>query len=125
MLRDLRRATCAMYSDRFSVNHLPHSGNEPANLQQVFLTMHEQGSDGPETASQCRSIRSLGVQKVAVFLKSTNGFHTMHLNMVGPLRESYGYRCCQKIIDQFTRWLTVIPLKDITSQSCAEALCRV
>ena len=51
-------------------------------------------------------------------------FHSLHVDLVGPLPESKGHRYLFTIIDRFTKWPEAIPLADATAKSCADALLR-
>ncbi len=52
----------------------------------------------------------------------TGRFRHIHVDLVGPLPESNGFRYLFTIVDRWTRWQEAIPLKEMTADSCARAL---
>ena len=58
---------------------------------------------------------------LGTFLSPDTRFDHLHMDIVGPLPPSQTFRYLFTIIDRVTRWPTVIPLSEITTESMASA----
>ena len=78
---------------------------------------------GPDNASlashpKCKHIRA-PLQKISI---PQRRFDHIHVDLVGPLPPSNGSTYLLTVVDGFSRWPEAIPLSNITSASCAQAL---
>lgn len=51
-------------------------------------------------------------------------FSHVHIDLVGPLPPSNGYRYLLTMVDRFSRWPEAVPLPDILAETVAQAFCN-
>ena len=67
----------------------------------------------------CKVVRH--TKSPPVHIPSPDRFHTVHVDIVGPLPPSEGHRFILTAVDRFTKWPEAIPLRNITSDDIARA----
>ncbi|XP_052746959.1 uncharacterized protein LOC112050731 [Bicyclus anynana] len=53
---------------------------------------------------------------------SSQRFEHIHIDVIGALKLSNGYKYCVTIIDRCTKWPEVIPVQEVTAETVAKAL---
>lgn len=100
----------------------------PATLhkQHSIVVRHIKQSVGSAFGLVCAKMFSSGLAFVSAvsvqksspyedlqeFPISNHRFYPVHLEIVGPLPPSRGYRYCLTLLDRFTQWPEVVPLAD-------------
>ena len=111
-----------------AIHSLAHAGPRP--IQRAIADRYVWHDLKRDIRRWCRECQSCQAAKVHRHIRAplshrsqpTGRFHSIHVDLVGPLPPSEGMTYLFTIIDRFTRWPEAIPLPDAKTPTCTNAL---
>ena len=110
------------------VHNLAHPGvKNSVRLVAARFVWPQLRKDCAEWAKACEQCQVSKVNRhtqapLQHFPCTTDRFAVVHVDLIGPLPASEDYRYCLTMIDRFTRWAEVVPLKTMTADDVIRGL---
>ena len=87
----------------------------------IWPNIHIDIRNWSRTSLQCQRSKVNRHTSAPLFKFGTPRFDHVHVDIVGPLPLSQGFRYLFTAVDRFTRWPEAIPIVDMTASSVAQA----
>ena len=113
-----------------AIHGLGHAGTRPTlRAMASKFVWHGMKRD---VRAWCRACHPCQISKVGRHIRAPlqqrtppdGRFTSVHIDIVGPLPPSEGFRYLLTIVDRFSRWPEAVPLADVTAHACASAFIR-
>ena len=107
-----------------ALHGLSHPGTRPTlrlvAQRFVWPGMRQQVRQWCRTCLPCQASKTARHVRspVTVLEPALRRFGSLHLDLVGPLPDSHGFKYLLTIVDRFSRWPEAFPLADMSSKTC-------
>ncbi|XP_035739379.1 uncharacterized protein LOC118449202 [Vespa mandarinia] len=109
-----------------SIHNLSHTGMKATikllRQKYVWPTIKKDVKQWIKECIVCRNSKIIRhVKSSEYFITPSQKFEDVHIDIVGPLPISNGYKYCLTCVDRFTHWPEVVPLRNTSMENIAQA----